>query len=568
MSSSQQDNKLPQFRLFALIASFKWILALLVLPIKLVKAQAPAPDLAQYPSGLATLAVVSFYAVSSKKDNLSHRRRIAGFGAEHIVRDTGHGPRKGRDAKFKGIVFSRKSEKCQRNAWQVLFVPFVDGKTLLGQATRAFSDLPDRVRDVMQAQDKFGTEGHWIAGVAMFSQVMRRFPGGSALLDRCVASREKSDELRAIYSEMRLFLLDKTNEIGMPEITGKEWPDLKKLDLRVDTWEGGGRPVFMTCSTFVQVIGYCANYTYGQLMAGAHLSLPRCTWASDLYIQFLHHIDITSSRSEIVHAMDNSLTACVFYQQECDLRTLDHRLGTFLVSFFVGNVVAFMISLGSSGGSWISVTSAAAVDPKPTPGFTSAAWGYASGRLAHMEAKSNPVTGKGVVCLKRSIPWMSFRPDIEQDILWQLLIGVASILVLVFKYPLRVALGFSIFVKPQGWIFILGIVATGLAMLPTLLIPIWAWKNGRITCFLHACLISLVGVVAFGLRVLWQSRTSINDVRSFWIADAVVWIHCLLCSLFSRYLDESTEYPVTGFIWAATWLLAIGSTGAGVPRRI
>lgn len=289
-----------------------------------MKAQAPAPDLAQYPSGLATLAVVSFYAVSSKKDNLSHRRRIAGFGIEHIVRDTGCGPRKGRDAKFKGIFLSRKSEKCQRNAWQVLFVPFVDGEKLLRQTIRAFSDLPDRVRDVMQSQDKFGREGHWIAGVAMFSQIMRRFLAGSSLLDRCVASRDKADELCALYSEMRLFLLDKTNEIEMPDITGKNWVDLKEIDVRVDTWEGGGRPVFTTCSKFIQVIGYCANHTYGQLMAGAHISLPKSSWASDLYIQFLHHIDVTSSGSEIVHTMDNSLAACVFYQDECDLRTLDH----------------------------------------------------------------------------------------------------------------------------------------------------------------------------------------------------------------------------------------------------
>lgn len=226
-----------------------------------------------------------------------------------------------------------------------------------------------------------------------------------------------------------------------------------------------------------------------------------------------------------------------------------------------------MISLGSSGGSWISVTSAATVDPKPTPGPTSAAWGYTKGRLAHMEAKSDPATGKGVVCLKKSILGTSFRSDIEQDILWQFLVGLASLVVLVFKYPLRAALGFGIFVKQQRWISILGVVATGLATIPTLLIPIWAWKNGRITCLLHAFFIFLVGVIAFGLRILWQSRTTVNDVRSFWIADAIVWIHCLLCSLFSRHLDESTEYPVTGFIWVSTWLLAIGSTGVGVPRR-
>jgi len=230
--------------------------------------------------------------------------------------------------------------------------------------------------------------------------------------------------------------------------------------------------------------------------------------------------------------MDNSLAACILYQQECDLRTLDHRIGTFLTSFFVGNVIAFVVTLGSSGGSWISVTSAAAVDPKPSPGLTSAAWGYAKGRLAHMEAKSDPVTGQGAVCVKRSIPGTSFQSDIEQDILWQLFIGAASLLTLVFKYPLRAALGFGIFAKPQELIFVLGVVTTGLALIPMLLIPIWAWKRGRMACFFHACLIFLVGAVAFGLRVLWHSRTSRNDVCSFWVADAIVWIHCILCSLF------------------------------------
>lgn len=84
--------------------------------IKLAAAQAPVPDLTGYPSGLTSLAVVCYYSVSSDKDVLPDRRRIAGMGMEHIARDLAAGPRRGKDAHLKGIVVSREPEKHQRCA--------------------------------------------------------------------------------------------------------------------------------------------------------------------------------------------------------------------------------------------------------------------------------------------------------------------------------------------------------------------------------------------------------------------------------------------------------------------
>ena len=107
---------------------------------KLVTAQAPASDLTQYPSGLASAAVVIHYAVSSDKDNLCHRRRIAGFGAEHVFRDLVTGPRLRREKHITAIVFNRKRERLQRTAWGVRFTGEQDGYVEVGVPTLRRTD--------------------------------------------------------------------------------------------------------------------------------------------------------------------------------------------------------------------------------------------------------------------------------------------------------------------------------------------------------------------------------------------------------------------------------------------
>lgn len=47
-------------------------------------AQAPVSNLTGYPSGLASIAVATYYAIQSEKDDLWSRRSLAGFGTETI----------------------------------------------------------------------------------------------------------------------------------------------------------------------------------------------------------------------------------------------------------------------------------------------------------------------------------------------------------------------------------------------------------------------------------------------------------------------------------------------------
>ena len=237
-----------------------------------------------------------------------------------------------------------------------------------------------------------------------------------------------------------------------------------------------------------------------------------------------------------------------------------------MASIVSGSLIATLVALGSTCGTWVAVTAAAVADPKPVAGPTSAAWGYPVGRRSHMESRSRPVAGYGAVCLKRSSAWISFRQDISEDIIWQLVVGAISLLVLVFKYPLRAALGFPQFSPPQQWVFWLGIAATALATVITIQIPIWAWSNGGRWSFLHGCTLVVVEGAALGLRLFWRSQTGLDGVCSFWTADTILWVHNSVGSLFSLYLSESTEYPVNGWLWPTAWLLAVASTGAGIPR--
>jgi hypothetical protein len=554
---------------------------LFVLPflIEKVVAQAPVSDLTQYPSGLASVAVVCYYGVASDKDKLSHRRRVAGFGAENLFRDHGSGPR-WRDTKIKGIVFSRSHGKHQHTSWGLRFVgkttaclesgvSVIEREAILDETGIAFANLPDTVKNAMQtAVSSFGCDGHWLAAVAAFCQIVGDLEGGGDILQLCAVSKDDPVKIRELYKSLSDFISDRTNEIGMPDISGRLDTELDTLYVRADTWEQGGRPVFISCSLFIKIIGYCVGYSYGQLMAGCHRHLPKIKWADTLYIKFLKQIDTKATADQIATAMTDTLAACVFHERQCDLRVFGHRFGDFMASLVSDSLIAILVSLGSTCGTWVSVTAAAVADPKPVAGPTSAAWGYPIGRLAHMEAKSRPAAGFGAVCLKGSSRLTSFRPFAEQDVFSQIVVGAISFLILLFKIPLRTALGFGKFAAPQEWVIFFGMSAAGLGTLIGLQLPIWAYNHGGRFSLLHACIMSLLEVASFVLRILWRSRTNSDDVRSFWLADGTVWIHCFLGSWFSVHLNESTEYPVTGWLWPTTWLLAIASSGAGVPRRL
>ena len=544
-------------------------------------AQAPVSDLTQYPSGLASIAVVCYYAIASDKDNLSHRRRVAGFGAENLARDLAHGPRRRRDAKIKGITFTRAKGFQQRTAWGVRMVgdrhavhevgvPPLTREELLGKVVTAFEELPEQTIAEAQARSAFGTEGHWLAGIAAFCQAVSRLEGGAQMLEQCREPRNDLAMMRKRYESLEIFVTGKTNAVEMPDILGKPWTELEDVFVRADTWVDGGRPVDISCSLFIRILGHCVGYSYGELMAGAHLNLAGAKWAGCLHVHFLEEIENDANEDQLIEAVTSSLKECVFYKRECDMRVWGHRFGDLMASLVSDSLIACLVTLGSSCGTWVAVTASAIADPKPVAGLTSAAWGYPKGRRAHMEARSRPAAGYGAVCLKTISKWTSFRRDIEQDIVFQVIIGIISFLLLFFKYPTRSALGFGPFAEPQLWITWLGLAAAALGTTISVQIPIWAWSNGRAWSFLHGCIIFFIEVSALGLRLFFHVSGNMENrsVWSFWVSDLVVWLHNLGCCYFSIHRNESTDYPMMAWIWPTTWLFAVATAGAGVPQPL
>lgn len=562
---------------------------LLFILIPLVSAQAPVSDLTQYPSGLASIAVVCYYAIASEKDNLPHRRRTAGFGAENLARDLAYGPRKKRDAKIKGITFTRKKGTSQRTAWQVRVVgdkvrrtektvPILSRTRLLEKYVAALGDLSKESRKAMQVRSGFRDKGIWLVAAAAFYQIVNGLEDDEAkeLLERCESCKNDEKEMRRIYEKLRLCIAGKTNAVEMPdisEITGKRMPELKKLYVFADTWEGGGRPAWISCDQFIKVFGHCAGFSYGELLAAAHYKLEDTPWSGCLYIEFLEELNNAATEDEISAAMAKTLKECVFYERACDVRVWGHRFGDYMASLVSGCLIACLVSLGSTCGTWVAVTASAVADPKPVSGPSSAAWGYPVQRLAHFEARSRSDSPqpRGCVCLKSTSAWKSFRGGVEQDWCYQVASGLISLAVLVAKYPLRSTLGFGPFAAPQVWVTWLGIVAAGLGTLITIQIPLWAIRDGGKLSTVHGLVLLTAEITTFVLRVIWFTRRDTvqsQAVRSFWMADAIAWFHNVVGSLFSIHLNESTEYPVTGWLWPTTWLLAVATAGAGVPRKL
>lgn len=401
-----------------------WIFLLLY--SKLAASQAPASDLTNYPSGLASIAVVAYYALASDKDNLPHRRRVAGFGVEHLARDLsfGSGGGKRQDKQIKGITINRRPIRRQQSSWEWTvcmkrgdthaFDNHFDGASILDNCTEAFRDISASVKKLIEEKRRwldwgnFGTEGHWLAGVAAFCKAVDKISNGRDILEKCREDKENHQSLLIQYALLRELTEEATNMVKMPDTSSHTQELPKDLYVAVDTWEGGGRPIHVRCDIFISIVGHCVGFSYGELMAGAHRRLDNASWAASIYISLPEPVDATSKQEELTPLVKQALKESRFYQQTCDLRVWGHRFGDYMASLVAGCLIAALVSLGSTAGSCVSVTSAAVADPKPVAGLTSAAWGYPVGRRSHMEARDDPKNSSSIVCIARQSKLVSF----------------------------------------------------------------------------------------------------------------------------------------------------------------
>lgn len=443
----------------------------------------------------------------------------------------------------------------------------IDRTTLLDAFPDVFGQLSEPNRRVLEnPKEAFGCTGHWIACVSAFCQVVRQIPGGPELLEAAVEHRDSFANMRKVYGDLRNLVEGVTNEVIMSDIVGKSVTDMETLYVEAHTWEKGGRPVWAPCGVFIRALGYCAPYSYGECLAGVHKSISSASWASALNIHFIEAIKANASVDEVSAACKEALKAAKFDGQRCDIRLWHHRFGDSMASLVAGGIIAALISMGSTCGTWVAVTAAAVADPKPVAGFTSAAWGYPPFRRSHFEARSPASIGNAAVTLKSDHPWTSCQPDIAQDIVWQILVSFFSTVVLAFKFDIRDTLGFKDFAPPQIWVFWLGIGLGLLGALISIQIPQWALTHGKRWSLVHGLMFPIIEITAFAVRLIWRSSDGIVGVRNFWIADMLVWIHAFLGATYSMHLGQSTEYPVTGWLWPTTWLFAVSSCGAGIPR--
>ena len=74
---------------------------------------------------------------------------------------------------------------------------------------------------------------------------------------------------------------------------------------------------------------------------------------------------------KIIHEIRHALKDRGFHQCECHIQVVGHRIGDTLALLVAGATNAILVSLGSTSGAWIAVTTAAIADPKPVSGSTS-----------------------------------------------------------------------------------------------------------------------------------------------------------------------------------------------------
>ncbi|KAF4628672.1 hypothetical protein G7Y89_g9477 [Cudoniella acicularis] len=217
-----------------------------------------------------------------------------------------------------------------------LGVPFVTRDKLRKKTAVAFANIPATTKKAVQAPTAFGCEGYWLAATAAFCQVVERLSGGHDLLIACTAAKNDIAILRQHYEALQDLVSEKTNEVELPGIRNKSLTELKKLYVRADTWEGGGRPTYVNRSIFLRIIGHCVGFTYGQLMAGAHRYLTKARWADDLFIHFRDELEATATEDQLIQGIEDTLAVSVFHQRECDLRVWGHRFGDLMASTVSG----------------------------------------------------------------------------------------------------------------------------------------------------------------------------------------------------------------------------------------
>ena len=285
------------------------------------------------------------------------------MGIEHIARDRATGPRKGKDAHLKGIVISRKAAKHQRSAWARVIcgqspdvssatgVHFLSGDEIITQCAKAFVDLPLDVQELLEDKVSWSDEGHWLAAVGAFCQVVKDLPDGAPLLFQCQQCKDEWDAIVQAYHSLRTFVEGRTNAVEMPSIEGLNVTTLEELMLRVDTWEGGGRPVYISVYKFLRIIGHFVGFSYGELMLGAHAHLKKCSWAAVVYVEFPNAIETTTSQEAVISEVKMGVGNSCFYGCERDLRVWGHRFGDTCASLVSGCIIAALVSLRSTAGS-------------------------------------------------------------------------------------------------------------------------------------------------------------------------------------------------------------------------
>ena len=574
--SSQDIKRVPIAKVLESATSALHLISFFIF-LSPVSAQAPVPDLTGYPAGFVTIVVVAYYALNYHNENLAHRRRLAGCGIEHIFRDFAYGPKhRQHDTHFRGISIKRRPERSQRMSWGVKVcghglinkheksgsapVPLLNGAEIVTECAKAFRDIPHDCRNYLEDLG----HGDWLALTAAFCQVFERLSGGGAVLGKFKGQRMDETGMIATYCELRDLALGRINLVDMPDINNKSSLQRDRLLVSIDTWEDGGKPSTLSCGLLLRALPYCVGYSYGELMLGAHAHLPRASWASAILVNFLEPIEVAVSQDSVVSAFRDALEESRLHGRECGLRAYSQRVVDLFTSILTGCSIASLIALGSTSGSWIAVTAAAVADPKPVAGVTSAAWGYAGGRRSHLEARSKPSVGRAAVCLKRDTQFVSFQSSLAQDLFWQIIVGLVSVLMLRFKFWLRPHLGFGPFFPPMKWIPWSGVVVASLSTMFLIRVTIWASTRGKwVTLHGGAMIMSQIFLIAleiYGLSRGW------NEVLTFWAADAGIWILSFLGSAFSMHLNESTEYPAADWIWTAIWLSALVSCAAGAPN--
>ena len=73
-----------------------------------------------------------------------------------------------------------------------------------------------------------------------------------------------------LYQSLQVLVEGRTNAVEMPTVNGKSGKSLKEILLRVDTCDGGGRPVYISCYESLRTLGFCDRLSYGYLLLGTH----------------------------------------------------------------------------------------------------------------------------------------------------------------------------------------------------------------------------------------------------------------------------------------------------------